>query len=36
LFPVVDDVILVMAFEDEINPVSFNFVNKFNPSSEEQ
>ena len=36
LFPIVEDVIIVMAFEEGVNPVSFNFVNKFKSSTEEQ
>lgn len=29
LFPLLDDVVIVMAFEDKENPVVFNFVNKY-------
>jgi len=34
LFPVVDDVYLVMAFEDSIDPLVFNFVTKFKPQED--
>jgi len=33
LFPILDDVVMVMAFEDKENPVTFNFVNKYSSST---
>jgi len=33
LFPILDDVVIVMAFEDKEDPLVFNFVNKYGASS---